>query len=332
MTSIAVIGAGISGLAAAARLARVGVRVQVFEKSRGIGGRMATRRIATPAGAAQFDHGAQFFTVREPSFRTAVEGWIAAGAAAQWRAPFTKLTAGAPSLLRDEARFVGSPGMNATAKALAQGLEVTTSARVTALERAAGGWRLACEDARETPLFDAVIVATPAEQAAPLLAPVAPAMAAEASLAVTAPCWAGLFAFDAPVEFPFEALRIADHAVIDWIARDSAKPGRNESLVSFVVHARTDWTRAHLEDAPEMAVSALRAALCEFLGATRTPIAEAAHRWRYAQVERSIGAPFALDLDAKIGACGDWRLGPRVELAFASGDALGAAMAGAFGR
>ena len=63
-----VIGAGISGLAAATELARAGCKTIILEKSRGIGGRMATRRV----GAAVCDHGAQFFTVRTRAFAATV--------------------------------------------------------------------------------------------------------------------------------------------------------------------------------------------------------------------------------------------------------------------
>ena len=74
---VAVIGAGLSGLACARLLSEAGTRVRVFDKARGPGGRMATRR----QGDLRFDHGAQYFTVRDPSFRRALEQWQADGLA-----------------------------------------------------------------------------------------------------------------------------------------------------------------------------------------------------------------------------------------------------------
>ena len=88
---VAVVGAGISGLTCAGRLANAGFEVLVLEKSRGPSGRMATRR-AEPQ--LQFDHGAQYFTVRDPRFERVVQRWIAAGVAAQWDAKIAAITNG----------------------------------------------------------------------------------------------------------------------------------------------------------------------------------------------------------------------------------------------
>ena len=73
--SCLVIGAGIAGLIAARALRAAGHRVLVLDKGRGVGGRMATRRIE----GGVFDHGAQFVTVRDPRFQQIVEGWQAKG-------------------------------------------------------------------------------------------------------------------------------------------------------------------------------------------------------------------------------------------------------------
>ncbi len=64
--SCLVIGAGLTGLTAARALQARGINAAVFDKGRGVGGRLATRWNDTPEGSRAFyDHGAQFFTVRE---------------------------------------------------------------------------------------------------------------------------------------------------------------------------------------------------------------------------------------------------------------------------
>ncbi len=137
---IAVIGAGISGLACAAALAEAGLAVQVFEKSRGLSGRMSTRR----ADDWQCDHGAQYFTARDPAFRAEVQRWIAAGAAAMWE-PRLRVYAGpgaanwTPHVSSVE-RFVGTPGMTAPGRLLARGLQVHTEVCITGLRRDAVQW------------------------------------------------------------------------------------------------------------------------------------------------------------------------------------------------
>jgi renalase len=323
-SSFAMIGAGMAGLACARRLHASGARVAVFDKARGVGGRMATRRVETTAGPAQFDHGAQYFTARDPAFQDMLA--TAGEAVAAWPHNLARLIKGKSEPQADEPRFVGAPGMSALAKTLAQTLDVRLAQRVAAIQRAPGGYTLRLEDGAASEAFDAVIVATPAEQAGLLLAPHAPTLAAEADRAVTAPCWAGLFAFAAPTPIPFFALKLADHPVLAWIACDSDKPGRRQDIVCWVAHARPDWTRAHLEAAAEDVAPLLQQALCSFMDNPPAPIFAQAHRWRYAQVERAAPTPFAWDAQARIGVCGDWRIGARVEAAFLSGHQLAGAI------
>lgn len=316
---IAIIGAGMAGLACARRLVDQGRPVRLFDKGRKPGGRLSTRRIDTAHGPAQFDHGAQYFTARDRDFAAAVAGWQAEGIVAAWDGDFAVLTAGRAAPSRAEARFVAVPGMSALAAAMAQGLDISCGAEIIRVRTESNGhWLDDAGGAAHGP-FSAVIVATPAEQAVRLLEPIAPAFAAQAQAARTAPCWAGLFAFAAPTFSPFTALRFSDHPVLGWIALDSAKPGRNGDIVCWVVHARPDWSRANLERAADDVCAELQAALLALFDNQPEPIYAQAHRWRFAQVEQAAGSTFAWDGGAGIGVCGDWRLGARVELAWRSG-------------
>lgn len=283
---------------------------------------MATRRVDTPDGMMQFDHGAQFFTVRDQRFALALEGWLAANTVAPWRA--TNATQDP-----NETHFVGVPGMNALPKHLAQSLSVQLSTRITQVTLTTGGeYLLHAEDSQTHGPFSGVIVATPAEQAAPLLDPIAPAFAEQARQAQTAPCWAGLFAFEATTAFPVDALRLKDHPVLAWAARDSSKPARPAGLQAWVAHATPAWSKANLEASQDEAKQALEQALLDLLR-VQAPILGQAHRWRFAQVERAT-APNTPNWDAerRVGVCGDWRRGPRVEAAWVSGFTLAEEIAG----
>ncbi len=301
---IAVVGAGVSGLACAEALRARGVRVRLFDKSRGVGGRMALRRASTPLGEAAFDHGAQYFTAREPEFVAKVKSWIEAGVAAPW------------PLLGPDA-FVGVPAMNAPAKFMAEPLDVRLGVKVESLQRVDGGWRLgsACLHT-----YRCVVIALPAEQAAVLAADAAPELAARAKAVPSDPCWTVMAAFDQPLADSRDVLRPG--GIIGWAARNRAKPGRS-GPESWVVQASPDWSREHLHD-PEAEVSAaLLAELQAVLGCPPPRLRHsAAHRWRYAR-SGAVGVPFLLDPAAGVGCCGDWLLGPRVEAAWTSGDALG---------
>ncbi|MET3891958.1 renalase [Bosea sp. OAE506] len=305
----AVIGAGMAGLAAARRLNAAGLAVTVFEKSRGLGGRMATRR----AGGFRFDHGAQYFTARGERFLSLVETLSAEGLVGRWGED-----------------HVGMPGMSAPARVLAPQATVVGECTVSSLTGGAHGWSVSTADGPAATegngTFAGVIVAVPAPQAAPLLASAGCSWDG-AARATYAPCWALMLGFPARTTLSQDRLRPGD-AAIAWIARDSSKPGRDASGDAIVVHATPAWSREHLEETPEQAAAALLARFRELTGETAEPGFAAAHRWRYALVEQPAGAPFFWDPAARLGACGDWCIGPRVEAAFDSGDSLAGAILG----
>lgn len=303
---IAIIGAGIAGLSAATRLDAAGLAVTVFDKSRGVGGRMATRRV----DGLEFDHGAQYFTARGENLSRLVDSWQRKGLAAEWF----------------EGALVGTPAMTAPAKAMAEALAQAplTGMTVTALSRSATGWTVhGADEALEAPgngLFHAVVLAVPAPQAIPLAASAGvhfPVL----ERVVYGPCWALMLAYDRPVSLPENRMRSREGAIA-WVARNAAKPGRDRSRETLVVHASPDWSRAHLEEAPDAVADALVAALAAEVGITASPVTRIAHRWRYALVEEAAGVPCLWNGEAHLGACGDWAVGPRVEAAFDSGQAV----------
>lgn len=297
---VAVIGAGIAGLACAAALQADGHAVEVFDKARGAGGRMATRRVATAVGEVAFDHGAQYFTARDSVFARIVEDWAARGIVARWPAA-------------GDAAWVGTPGMNAVAKAIAAPLTVRYDSRIDALRRSDGSWFV---DPVPDIRFDAVVVATPAEQAVPLLAPHDPAMAAAAQACPSAPCWTAMVAFDARLAIAEDIVR--DRGIIGWAARNGAKPGRG-AAEAWVIQATAAWSQAHLEDAEGTVVDALLSALAAEAGRPLPePVVRLGHRWRYARTNAAPRGPL-WDETSRFGAVGDWLIAPRVESAWSSG-------------
>lgn len=299
----AVIGAGAAGLAAARALH--GFEVTVFDKGRGVGGRLATRRVETPLGQALFDHGAQYATARDPAFAAAICDGVEV-----WQARFEPAAR--------EARLVGRAGMSSLGKALAAGLDVRLSTEVAPPRQESGLWRVISISGEDFGAFDTLIVATPAEQAVRLLE-AAPILAEEAAAARTAPCWAVMAVFPQPLALPFDAIRF-EAGALGWAAREGSKPGRTP-VEAWTLHATPEWSRANLERPAEEVAAELAA---EFTHAT--PGFLGAHRWRFAQVEQAAGSAFGWDPDLRLGVCGDWRLGPRVELAWQSGRELALAI------
>ena len=308
---IAIVGAGMAGLSCGQRLSRLGHEVRLFDKGRGPGGRMATRRMEDGGTTLHFDHGAQYFTARDPRFVEQVAHWEASGVAARWAA------AG------DDA-WVGTPAMNAPLKAMAGELGVQFGTRIEQLVRDGEGWQIDGEGAPDA-RFDAVLVAVPAEQAGPLLQPHAPAMARLADQTASDPCWTLMAGFEAPLALVQDTLR--QRGPIGWAARNNAKPGR-ASEECWVVQASPEWSRAHLEDNAETVAAALLAALAEANGGPLPrQLGATAHRWRFAR-SGTAGEEALWDAEQRIGVCGDWLIGPRVEAAYMSGLLLAEAVGG----
>ena len=300
---VALIGAGIAGLSCADALVAAGHTVTLFDKGRAPGGRMATRRIATPAGEASFDHGAQYFTVRDPDFRRHVLRWQDAGLAAPWPA------AGPDA-------WVGTPAMAAPVRAMARSHDVRFPVQIDSIGRDGPHWHVGGTS------FDVLGIALPAEQAATALDPVHPAFAALAAQTPAAPCWTVMAAFAAALPGP-DILR--QDGPIGWAARNSAKPGRT-GPETWVVQAGPEWSRTHLERPPGEIVPLLLDALAIRLGQPLpAPLAAAAHRWRYAR-SGAQGSGSLWDPAARLGVCGDWLVAPRVEAAWLSGAKLAAAI------
>ncbi len=300
---IGIIGAGMAGLSCAAALRTHSYQVTAFDKGRGPGGRMSTRRVPTSHGDASFDHGAQYFTARDPAFVAQTEAWYVAGIAARW-----------PAVGKDA--WVGTPAMSSPVRALSTSVDVRWGSRVELIERTThGGWSLR-GDGMTSERVDTLVVAVPAEQVSPLIDAHQPAFAAKARAVRSKPSWTMMAAFAERLPFAADCLR--DAGIIGWAARNSAKPGR-AGPESWVVQATPGWSETHLEDDAASVADALLAALADRLdGSLPATLSLAAHRWRYARAG-ALGCNMLWDGDLGLGLCGDWLLGPRVESAWLSG-------------
>ncbi|HTN74234.1 MAG TPA: FAD-dependent oxidoreductase [Pirellulaceae bacterium] len=316
---VAVVGAGISGLVCARLLTEAGATVQLFEKSRGVGGRMATRR--TPQGEI-FDHGAQYFTARDVVFQRYIDQWVREGIVAPWAGRIVELNAGTLLPCEPITRYVGVPGMTAIAKRLASELTVTLDTRAASAHRtAANSWELTNEQGQSLGEFEVILAAVPPLQAAPLMAASGELTALIAAVNMQ-PCWAVMATFSSPLCTPFDGAFVND-APLAWLARNSSKPGRPIDPETWVLHAASAWSDEHLEEPADGVISTLLAVAKDvYPAANWQPSTAIAHRWRYAIPAQPLTKRSFYDQQNKLGICGDWCGGPRVEGAFLSGVAL----------
>lgn len=324
--SAAIIGAGLSGALCAQQLSRAGWQVKVFEKSRGVGGRMATRRARMPGPdgvelTVEFDHGAPCFDscTRSPAFASWLEQAQSAGVVTPW-SPGTKTK---PAV--DTSPWVATPDMPALCRWLLNDQVVQTLCTVDGLRKVPGGWALTSSGHDVQAGFDAVVIAIPPAQAAALLGPHRGDWAALSQAQVMSPCWTLMAVTDDPVR---EASSTADQTQLaknagllqiqPWnttgpsplamVIRQDTKPGRAKlpGWAAWVAHTREDWTQVHLEASPEDVLPVLKTALQDVLAPGIGWHHAAVHRWRYAQFEGAAHTEQCLwDPGLNLGLCGD---------------------------
>lgn len=314
--TVAIIGGGVAGAAAARALKDAGQVVTVFDKGRGPGGRVSTRH----EGPLRFDHGAPFFTVRDERFARWARAWWQERVINQWRGRVeNEPPREHPNQL---VRLVGTPGMDAVVKRMLAGLDVRYGVEVSGLTRDGTRWRLLDAGNHALGEFDAVVVATPAPQAAALVDPTSYELASRLrGEVVMAPCWAVMVHFAESTGVEWDAAH-SNVGPLSWLAKNSSKPERPEQGESWVLHASAEWSRAHLELEPDGVVPMLMDAFFATTGARKLTASLAkAHRWRSARTEKALGEACVWDEERRLAVCGDWCLGSEVESAFLSGSA-----------
>lgn len=321
MERIAIIGAGIAGLQLARRLQAAGISASLFDKARGPAGRIATRRL----DYGRFDHGAQYFTTRDPVFAAQVEDWCARGVVAPWTGRIVTLSDG---VVQPESspvpRHVGVPSMSAMARDLASGADVTVGVRIASVRRTNARWVLVADDGLEFDGFDGLVSAVPAPQAVPFLAS-STELGLHARCAQFDPCHALMIELEEPVSASFDAAFVK-HSPLAWIAREASKPGRAASN-GWVLHSTAAWSRMHVDRKTDEILTVLSEAFAAALGAKLPGIRGAAvHRWLYARASGPFSGAAPWDGAAGLGVCGDWLRGDRIEDAYLSAERLADAM------
>lgn len=315
--SIGIIGAGMAGLTAGKKISDHGFRVHLFDKARGPGGRMATRR----QGPMAFDHGAQYFTARDERFKLRVLSWQREGLVTRWNSRFGVISNGetrADSSLIP--RYVGVPRMSALTRHLSSSLPVSYSTRIEHLVPNGPRWQFIDDHGSDRGLFDYVIITTPSDQALPFLQKSSD-LYEQVSKADMTPCWALMAVFEERLDTMFDGLFVEDGA-ISWAARNNSKPGRPDAE-TWVFHASSLWSKTHLERPPDEVTAPLLDAFWSATGIrAQTPRYAVSHRWRYARASRPLETHCLWDARQRIGLAGDWCMSSKVEGAFLSGEAI----------
>jgi renalase len=322
---VVVVGAGIAGTACARVLAGGRLPVRVLDRGRRIGGRMALRREQFGGAEHVVDIGASYFTVSDPGFSAVVDGWRERGLARPWTDTFVVLPAagGEARTTSGPVRWASPGGLRSLVEDLATDLDVASEREVEQID--AGEEGLAVDGAAAA----AVVLAMPQPQATDLLpAPIAERLGLDAGLdwLPTLTMWAGWRLRWWP---EFDGAFVEGSEVIDRLADDGRR--RGDGAPVLVVHSTAEFAERWIDE-PDGAIPGVLEELGRLLGGGTPPgdpVFARARRWSLASPCVPQDRPFALDHTLAVGVCGDaWGPKPRVEQAWLSGSALGAALLG----
>ncbi|WP_018953091.1 NAD(P)/FAD-dependent oxidoreductase [Thioalkalivibrio sulfidiphilus] len=314
---IAIVGAGMAGMSCAVGLALGDRSAVVLETSGHPGGRMDGLRTQ----GFEFDAGAQYFTVRDPVFRSYVDTWLSGQRVMPWRGWVVELDRGDFISRESAERYVAQPSMGALVRHLAEFCDVREHQAVARADRVDGLWRLRDGRGVELARCRELVLALPAPMALDILGDAAPQVSTRLAHFETTSCWAVMLGFDAPLPVPFDAAYV-NQSPLAWVARNNSKPGRVQRE-AWVLHATPEWSVGHEDLSDSEVLAHLLRALETALGIeSLEPVFTEARFWPHAAPIHTLGEPFLRDASLGLSLCGDWCLAPRVEGAFLSGHAL----------
>ncbi len=313
MKKILIVGAGISGLVAARELKKLGHEVDLVDKGRGIGGRMATRRF----DGAIFDHGAQFFTARDPEFKAMVENWIEAGVAREW---FHGYPTPDDSKPRDgHPRYCGAKGMTGIGKYLSEGLNVHLGEEIERLGWKNGVWSAFSKSGAQFS-GEELILTSPVPQSLTLLGTAGIELPLDSKNQLEnlryEPCIGILANLDAPSQIPAPGALYVEGEILWWLG-DNFEKGISERRGSVTIHSTGAFAKEHYGDEDEALIEALGAAAAPFLGAGIE--SAQVRRWRYSKPENPLEIGHLRLKEFNLSFAGDIFQGAKIEGAVRSG-------------
>ena len=316
--SCLIVGGGMSGLLAGTLLQNAGFSVQILDKGRGIGGRLATRRIDAPTGKAVFDYGAQYFTARSPEFKSFTETWLKQQIILEWSRGFYRESGGFKST--QESQYRGCISNRQVAKHLAESLNVVTSVRVTCMEYRDHSWRVQTESGAQF-CADILLLTAPVPQSLDLLTrssiDLDAAVRDQLQSVRYEPCFALLAVLDSESAVPDPGGIWMDGEPLAWIADNSMK-GISPDAYAVTLHAGPQYSQERFDTDLNIIIRDMSDAARAWVGSNiiRTQL----HRWKFAKPAVTFGAPCLFsDRSGPLVMAGDSFGGTRVEGAAVSG-------------
>ena len=352
-----VIGAGVAGLTCAQQLHRAGHRVALIDKSRGLGGRLATRRLPSDTSTSNSvpthgDHGVCYLKPKHPSFQKLLAQLTQTGTLHVWTETIHTLssTGNIQPALSSAPCYASTSGITAVAKALAEGLTIHRSQRAIALEQVTSPpeatpsrfasncphWQITT-DQELVLAAQRLILAIPTPQAIALLETLPtfetfdPDCLAQLRSVTFSRCITAIATYSPThqaraAQLPWQGITCPHHDSLGWIGLDSSKQLMPQQPV-VIVQSNDNFAQAHFEasDRPDYRQALGPQLLAQAAAATgetwlTQPTVLQVHRWGYAVPLTPLGVrSLSAQTPAPLWFTGDWCGGNRVEAAFLSG-------------
>jgi renalase len=312
---IAIIGAGISGIVLADKLAASN-EVTVFDKSRGIGGRMATKR----TDDYQFDHGAQFFTAKSEEFKEFCHKAKQENIIEDWQCRFVEIVGNNIDLkpqFKNHPHFVAKPQMNNLCKYIGKDLNILLNQQIESINFDNQKWSFKTTNNKIFENFDYLFLAIPSHQAIKLIPKNFKYFDLVANIKMSS-CFTLMLGFKDGLEMDFDAALVTE-SIISWISINNSKPERPKGF-SLVINSSNEWADKNIEKDLEVVKKEMIATLRKIIAFDIDDIdCQNIHRWKYANAKSRQGEKSLFDSNLNLGICGDWLSCGRVENAFLSG-------------
>ncbi|MGB2925896.1 MAG: FAD-dependent oxidoreductase [Limnothrix sp.] len=322
MIDVAIIGAGLAGLHCAALLGKRGFTVEIFDKSRGIGGRLATRQV----NDLRLDHGLPSWEILGEHTEQLTQRLLAAKLLQPWLVTESNVVdVQLWKSLPMKTHYAARDGMTAIAKFIAQDLTVNRGHHLTAIQANAKSWQLTFHN-EQTIAAKAIVLAMPYPQIQPLITAFNPQAKQLQSISYE-PSLSLMLGYDSlNIEVPWQELRLGNHPIFRKIIFDGQK--RSPQAKTMVLQSHEDFAQDYLDAASLKPAQEMLIESSQTLFKLPEPAWAQMHRWRYALPQAVLGQPYlALDTALPMIACGDWCLGNGIEGAIASGLAAAESLA-----
>ena len=318
-SKLAIIGAGLSGISLAC-LIKKKINVEIFEKSRGVGGRMSTRK----ASPFIFDHGAQYFKINSKDFMHFISDLLDKNIIKPWsfrQAFFNGNSLEKLKIVSNKDKyFVGVPNMDSIVKYLSRNLNINLNTKINKIIKKDDNWFLYDENNKAYGEYNWVILTLPAEQSNAFISNKISFHNSINNIKMKG-CFSLMVGMKKPLNLGFEAAYIKNND-ISWIALNNSKPFRNSDC-SLIINSSFKYAETNVETS-KMDILNHMLNLTEKITENNLskPILTTLHQWKYVEAENNPQQDYFIDPNQKIAVCGDWFINSRVEDAFTSANKL----------